>query len=296
MKETTKTTVKRILSALIGLPLYVYFVVTDQFMAVPILVLSLIISLMCLYEFYKITEFSESRRPFIATGLIAGGAVNIIMYLYAYGNIYGYSRILQPYDAKALMFIFVILVSAAFIIQISKRPVKGGTFSVAVTLLGVVLIPLAFSHIILMKSLVNGVHYIIILNMVIMLNDAGGYFGGVLFGKHKTGFEVSPNKSWEGYFSGMLISVISMMVISEVYFSFFSIELFSMIEAVFAGVVLSLIGSSGDLVESAVKRDAGVKDSGRLIPGHGGMWDAFDAVIFAMPIFYYYLIIIKGVH
>jgi phosphatidate cytidylyltransferase len=127
-----------------------------------------------------------------------------------------------------------------------------------------------------------------------MLNDASAYFGGVYFGKHRTGFPISPNKTWEGYFSGLLFSVIGMLLANEAYNSFLNLQLFTMMEAVIGGVILSLIGSVGDLIESTVKRDGGVKDSGRMIPGHGGMWDTFDAVIFALPLFYYYLLL-KGV-
>ena len=121
-----------------------------------------------------------------------------------------------------------------------------------------------------MKALTDGVYYIIILNVVVMLNDTVAYFGGVLFGKHKTGFPVSPNKSWEGYFSGLLFSVLSMVITNQVYRSFFGKGLFAMVEAVFLGIALSVLGNLGDLVESAVKRDGAIKDSGSIIPGHGG--------------------------
>jgi len=72
------------------------------------------------------------------------------------------------------------------------------------------------------------------------------------------------------------------------------VQLFSMIEAAVAGIFLSILGHIGDLVESAIKRDGSIKDSGSIIPGHGGMWDAFDALIFTYPLFYYFLIL-KGV-
>jgi phosphatidate cytidylyltransferase len=283
------------MSALIGLPFYVFCIMTDMFQSVPVLIASLLVSLACLYEFYKISDRgSHGGTPFMKSGLAAGVAVNLLMYVYAYGKIYGYSRYIPPFDAQFLMAIIVALTGSILALQIFQRPLKGGTYSLAVTLFGVILIPLFFSHIILMKSLANGAHYILVLNMVVMLNDAGAYFGGVSYGKHKVGFDVSPNKSWEGYYTGLFVSIVSMLIISEVYTSFLGLHLFTRIEAVIGGVLLSIVGSTGDLVESAIKRDAGVKDSGRLIPGHGGMWDAFDAVIFTLPFFYYYLLI-KGV-
>jgi len=141
----------------------------------------------------------------------------------------------------------------------------------------------------------DGLYYILILNITVMANDSAAYFGGVLFGRHKTKFEVSPNKSWEGYFSGLLFSILAMIIINQVFASFFGRELFGMIEAAIIGIVISFLANTGDLVESTVKRDGSIKDSGSIIPGHGGMWDVFDAMIFSMPVFYYYLIL-KGIH
>jgi phosphatidate cytidylyltransferase len=127
-----------------------------------------------------------------------------------------------------------------------------------------------------------------------MLNDTGAYFGGVFFGRHKAKFKVSPNKSWEGYFSGLLFSIVGMIIFSQVFEVFFAKNLFSVIEAAALGIVFCFIGNIGDLVESAIKRDGSIKDSGSLIPGHGGVWDVFDSMFVSFPLFYYYLVI-KGV-
>jgi phosphatidate cytidylyltransferase len=132
------------------------------------------------------------------------------------------------------------------------------------------------------------------LNIVIILNDAAAYFGGVLFGKHKTNFPVSPNKSWEGYLSGLFISIIAMIATDFFYSRFLNKDLFTLSESIILGIVLSIAGNLGDLAESAVKRDTAKKDSGSLLPGHGGMWDVFDAMIFSLPLFYYYLML-KGI-
>ena len=142
-----------------------------------------------------------------------------------------------------------------------------------------------------MKALKDGFLYILILNIVIMMNDTAAYFGGVLFGKHKLNFPVSPNKSWEGYFSGLFFSIIAMIAVNAAYGLLLDKYLFSTTECIAAGAFLSLLGHIGDLAESAVKRDAEKKDSGAFFPGHGGMWDIFDALIFASPFFYYYLIL-----
>jgi phosphatidate cytidylyltransferase len=294
MSDVKKNTLTRVLSAVVALPVYVFTIITDLAQAVPILICSLIVTLACLYEYFLITERGEEGRPFMKTGMAFAVIINIVMYLFAYGRLYGYSRFIPVFDARVVTGILALFLTIILALQLFTRPLKGAAYSLGATLFGLVYIVFSFSHIILMKSLVNGVYYIIILNVVVMLNDSFALFGGVLFGKHKTGFPVSPNKSWEGYFSGLLFSVLGMVITNQVFISFFDRNLFGMVEAVILGIFLSVLGNLGDLVESAIKRDGSIKDSGSIIPGHGGMWDVFDALIFTYPIFYYYLII-KGV-
>ncbi|MBN2158913.1 MAG: phosphatidate cytidylyltransferase [Spirochaetes bacterium] len=284
----------RILSAVVALPVYVFAIVTDFAQSIPILLCSVIITLACLYEYYQITDKGDQGRPFATYGLAAAVIINIVMYLFAYGKLYGYSRYIPAFDARVLLFIVSLFLSVILALQLFTRPIKGAIYSIGTTLFGLAYIVFSFSHIILMKALADGIYYIIILNVVVMLNDTFAFFGGVLFGRHKTKFPVSPNKSWEGYFSGLLFSIIAMVITNEVYASFFNKHLFGMMESVLLGIALSVLGNLGDLVESAVKRDGSIKDSGSIIPGHGGMWDVFDALIFTFPLFYYYLII-RGV-
>ena len=290
MNETST----RILSAVVALPVYCFLVVTDLFYSIPILVASLVISLGCLWEYYQISSRDEGNRPFVAAGMVMAAAVNILMYLYAFGRVYGYAAYVAPFDARFIFAVLAVGLPIVFAVHIYKRPVAGGIYSLATTVFGVVFIAFLFSHIILLKSLKDGYIYVLILNAIVMLNDSGAYFGGVYFGKHKAGFKVSPNKSWEGYFSGLLTSIIAMLLISMVLESFFGKSLFSMVEATIIGIVISVIGNIGDLAESAIKRDGSIKDSGSLIPGHGGLWDVFDSMIVTLPLFYYYLVL-KGV-
>ena len=291
MKDVTKTTLMRIGSAVVALPVYAFAIITDMFNGLPILFVSLVISLVTLYEYYTISHRDEEGGPFLATGIVAGFVINIIMYFFAFGKVYGYSRFIGVFEARAVTGFLVIVLTAVIIIQIFKRPLKGANYSMATTVFGLVFIVFSTTHIILMKSLYNGMYYILILNIVVMLNDSGAYFGGVLYGRHKVKFKASPNKSWEGYFSGLLFSILSVIITNQIFASFFRVELFSMIEAAVLGIVLSVCANIGDLIESVFKRDADVKDSGAIIPGHGGMWDVFDALIFTYPLFYYYLVI-----
>jgi phosphatidate cytidylyltransferase len=286
------TTFKRILSAVIALPVYIFLIISDSFYSTPILGISLLISLICLYEFFLITDRGDEGRAFFKTGMSAGVIINIVIYLFAFGKVFGFGRYIGIFDARVIIAIVTIFLCSILTLQIFRRPIRGGIYSISITLFGVLYIVLSFSHIILIKALANGLFYLLFHNIIIMLNDIGAYFGGVFFGKHKTNFPVSPNKSWEGYFSGLLFSIVFSIIINEVYISFFNRTLFTTIEAAVIGIILSILGSTGDLVESAVKRDSSIKDSGSIIPGHGGMWDVFDAIIFSMPVYYYYLLLI----
>ncbi|HOO71639.1 MAG TPA: phosphatidate cytidylyltransferase [Spirochaetota bacterium] len=291
MNEITRNTLKRIMSAVVALPVYAFAIVTDLFQGIPILIVSLIISLVTLYEYYQIAYRDEENRAFIWIGMAGGFFLNIVMYLFAFGKLYGYSRMIGIFDARVIMGLVVFFMTAVMIFQIFKRPLKGATYSMAVSVFGVIFIVLSTCHIILMKALNNGMYYILILNIAVMINDTGAYFGGVSFGKHKVKFKASPNKSWEGYFSGTLFCILAMIVTNQVFCSFFQVTLFSMIEAAILGILISVLANLGDLIESVFKRDGDIKDSGSIIPGHGGMWDVFDALIFTYPLFYYYLVL-----
>ena len=284
----------RIISAIIALPIYLFLLWYGGNHYIPVLIVSAVVSLLCLYEFYGISSNAGEGKPFIRTGLLAGFAVNILVYLYAFESVMPTNSLITNFDSRWFFALLIAVFGIIMTLQIFTRPLKGGIFSLAVTLFGVIYIVLSFSHIMLIRSLTNGFYYILMLHVIVMLNDSFAYFGGVLFGRHKTGLLVSPNKSWEGYFSGILFGMIASLVANEFFRAFYNVELFGVFEAAIVGLVFSVIGDIGDLIESAIKRDGKVKDSGRLIPGHGGMWDVFDALILSLPLFYYYLKI-KGV-
>ncbi|MGQ9842489.1 MAG: phosphatidate cytidylyltransferase [Spirochaetota bacterium] len=291
MKERTRNTLIRILTAVVALPVYVFLIVTDALYSLPILLISIIVSGVCLWEFYQIAEGRDGHRPFVKTGMISALIINIVMYSYAYGNITGIGGITLNFDVRYLLAAVMIAVSILPVLHILKRPLKGGIYSLGATILGWFIIVIPYAHIMFLKSMRDGFIFIIFVHLIVMINDSGAYFGGVYFGKHKANFKASPNKSWEGYFSGLLFSIVFAILFTQFVEVFYNKHLFSVVESAIIGIIFSVIGNIGDLFESAMKRDGAIKDSGSIIPGHGGMWDVFDSTIFAMPLFYYYLII-----
>ena len=116
--------------------------------------------------------------------------------------------------------------------------------------------------------------------VAIWANDTGAYIVGSKIGKNRLFPSLSPKKSWEGFFGGMLFSVISTTLLAY----FLDVLMFDVTKGVILGIVISIFATWGDLFESMLKRNAGVKDSGSLIPGHGGILDRIDSMLFVIPI------------
>lgn len=136
----------------------------------------------------------------------------------------------------------------------------------------------------------NGPKLVGFLLIVVWIGDAGAYYTGRAMGRHKLSPRISPRKTIEGGIGGVLTSVIAAIVI---HFTFF--PAFPLVHAVIAGFILSVAGILGDLAESMWKRSAEVKDSGTLIPGHGGFLDRFDSIFYTAPILYtYWSLIVRG--
>lgn len=118
--------------------------------------------------------------------------------------------------------------------------------------------------------------------LIVWLTDSGAYLFGRQFGKHKLAPRVSPNKTWEG----SILGTVAATVILAVYLHFFSVGHLNFWLMLLVTVVLSVFGQLGDLIESALKRYYGVKDSGKILPGHGGILDRFDSMLVVMPALY----------
>jgi phosphatidate cytidylyltransferase len=165
--------------------------------------------------------------------------------------------------------------------------IKGGvsTVSVSVTLLGVTWIGLGLAHALLLRDIdEHGVLAVYTVLLAVWAGDAAAYFVGRLVGRHKLAPTVSPGKSWEGLIAGTVATVaVTFVAVYEQ--SFVTIP-----ESLVLGVVIAIVAPLGDLFESALKRDADVKDSGRLLGGHGGVLDRIDALLFAWVAAYYVVV------
>lgn len=177
-----------------------------------------------------------------------------------------------------LLFLFVALLSLLHI-----RDIKQSAGEVGLFLLGFLYVPLLMSFLVLLRDLDHGVQWIFLLLIIVMSGDTAAYYVGSSLGKRKLYPLVSPKKSVEGMIGGLAGSVIGTLLASATFFPELTIA-----GAVATALVVGLLGQLGDLFESLLKRSFGVKDSGTIIPGHGGMLDRLDSVLFAAPPLYIY--------
>ena len=144
--------------------------------------------------------------------------------------------------------------------------------------------------------------FVLSLFFFIWINDTGAYLTGCTFGKHRLFPRVSPKKSWEGFWGGLVFAMLLGWGLSyETVWDFLGIDLheglrLTSLEWIGMGLIVSIASTYGDLIESFVKRAVGVKDSGNILPGHGGLWDRFDSLIMAAPAMLGYLVIVTLLH
>jgi len=146
---------------------------------------------------------------------------------------------------------------------------------------------LPFAHFFLLRGLAAGVPLTLVAFLLTWVFDTAAYFAGMQWGRHKLAPAVSPGKTWEGAAAGSLAAV----AFALTPFAFWSIGLWPRLAAA-AGVII--FGQLGDLAESSIKRHAGVKDSGRILPGHGGVLDRFDSLMLALPAVYYMVLFLPA--
>jgi phosphatidate cytidylyltransferase len=162
-----------------------------------------------------------------------------------------------------------------------RQEMRGATVAVAGTLLGVYWLGFAFAHAVLLRQLPHGGGIVIDVLLGTFLADTAAYLGGRLFGRRPLAPQISPNKTVEGLFCGMLIAVVA------VFFAGMYQDWLTPGNALLLGAAVAVLGPIGDLFESLVKRNSGTKDAGVLFGAHGGALDRLDAVIFTIVAGYY---------
>jgi len=242
----------------------------------------LLISSLALWEFYKLLDVSGIPH-FKFIGLL-GGAGLITGTWWSLRHSSG-----VPYDCDWLV-LFIVLISV-FLRQFPQKSNPRPLITIAGTLLGFLYVPFLFNFFtkLLMGWGEGGGRWLIFyLIIVVKFTDMGAYFVGCAIGKHKLIPRISPAKTWEGCAGGVLAGLFGSILFFVITHGHIGSVSMTFGDAVILGILLSISGIVGDLTESLFKRAAGIKDSGRIIHGMGGILDVLDSLLFAAPALYTY--------
>lgn len=230
-------------------------------------------SIFILREFFQLTK-KAGISPQKYCGLVIGGAIFVLTFLQA-------MRIISV-NLMAVYLCILFLVPAIELFRAKKNALE----NMAITLFGILYVAFPFSlfHFFVFPSHQEGSQYnptlLIFLFLLIWTYDTGAYLSGITLGRHKLFERISPKKSWEGFFGGWLLALACAWLLHRI-FPVYRIGFMLLIAS-----VVTVTGTLGDLIESMIKRNWGVKDSGKFLPGHGGLLDRFDSILFASPFVY----------
>jgi phosphatidate cytidylyltransferase len=262
---------RRVYSALVFFPLFYILVrhlptaAFSAFVAIGILLAQ--------YEYYRFhfpVPYSPSMGLGLALGLLvtAGFAVPGLL--------------TEP--ATITFIVAAILLSHV----LAGRELKSGLLDTAVIAFGIFYVAWLLGHLILIRQFADGSFLIFFLFLVTWANDTAAYYVGTFLGRHQMAPRISPKKTWEGAVGGLLGSVAAAFACRAWF-----LDSLSAADAAALGLLAGIAAPLGDLCESMLKRSAGVKDSGGIIPGHGGLLDRVDSLIFTTPVLYYYLLTVR---
>ena len=238
------------------------------------------------WEFYRAQE-EKGHKVFKQSGLFCGALV--------FANSW-YFLIHHADHARFVHFgeelVLVVSLLGAFIrLVVVQETHRAPITTAALTLLGLLYVPFLFNFVALLAFMpgdpVENRFLFIYLLAVTKFSDVGAYVIGSLIGRHKMIPRISPGKTWEGFAGAILTSLVFSVVLTWAMGN--RVHVISFTDSIVLGLLLPLVSVLGDLAESAVKRDASIKDSGQSIPGIGGALDLIDSILFTAPVLYFYL-------
>ncbi len=228
----------------------------------------LLVSVLSLYELFSMVFPNNNRKKCIGIGLGA---------LLTSGILFSDHYSLLSYIG------FIVLTLFIFYLFVQNNP-EEGIKDCAFSLLGIFYVGILCPFFALIRNTAEGSYFFLLLLVIVWLTDTGAYFIGKKWGRHKLYPKVSPGKTVEGAIGGLLISVLGAALFAGIF-----IESLNLLYIIVTAAICSIIGQMGDLCESMIKRSFGCKDSGKLLPGHGGLLDRIDALIFAAPVLYWFI-------
>ena len=259
--------ITRILAAVVGLAIILPVILFGGTLGVELMVP--VFGILALDEFANMAF--PKRRFWALTGLVLGGGALYAALLYA------------PAEWHGLVFAGTGLLAFLYVLARPGGTTQGAADSVARLLLGMVWVGGFLAFLPLLRRMDQGVAWIFLALAIPWLGDTGAYFAGRAFGKHKLYELISPKKTIEGYVGGIITATLGVLVIRSL-----ALSQLSPLDCVIIGLIIGTAAVLGDLAESLLKRAFGVKDSGRIMPGHGGLLDRIDSLLFVLPLLYGY--------
>jgi phosphatidate cytidylyltransferase len=264
---------KRILASAIFLPCLIVIARRGGYYYVGLIDIMILIGL---WEFYRMME-AKGLRPYKTMGILSGLALS--WYVFFQQGIY----------ANLLLSIIFI---GTMTLELARKDKGLAVYHISVTVFGVFYVAWLGSHLILLRELPHlkrldysmGFSFVIVAFALTWCYDTGAYFIGSWFGKRQLLPSVSPGKTVEGALGGLVLSIVGILVVRRLLAPYLSL-----VQAVGLAVFASIVGQLGDLAESMIKRDVKIKDASTTIPGHGGVLDRFDSLLFTSPLLYYLL-------
>ncbi len=270
----------RIITALIALPVLIASILLPQ-LELVFVVLAAAALLVGLYEFWLLARRRE-LQPAQNVGVVLAAALLVGFYF----NL--------PVRDPLLLFVALVVLTMATLVAAMLRgaPFDKLLTSTGATVLGVLYVVVLGGHLVALRA--GFTHPLVakllsFFFLVLMGSDTAAYYTGRAFGRHKLAPGISPGKTWEGAFGGMAASLVAATAAHYLFFR----EL-SLAAALPLAAMMNVLGVVGDLTESALKRGAGAKDAAKVLPGHGGLLDRLDSLLFNAPLLYYFAIYYFG--
>ncbi|MCK4976051.1 MAG: phosphatidate cytidylyltransferase [Anaerolineales bacterium] len=202
-----------------------------------------------------------------------------------------YGRVRDGFESAPWMITLIILVSMAYHLVAYERGRDQSGTDFGISLAGIFYLGWLGAYLISLRELPEGLWWVLLVLPAVWIADSGAYFIGRGFGRHKLSPRLSPKKTWEGYLGGVLTGTVGTALLALIFMNWAGPDTaITLWKGALLGFVLSVLTTLGDLGESMFKRQAGVKDSSNLIPGHGGVFDRIDSWLWAAAIGYYVII------
>nr|HPL98669.1 phosphatidate cytidylyltransferase [Bacillota bacterium] len=260
----------RVLSALLGIPLIIFILYSG---GLYLYLFTAAVSLTGLFEYYRALSNIN-----INTNKIFGYIIVVLYYI----------MFLLPIAFNRPGFLIALSVITLLIYEIISQ--KHSFTEISINIFGIAYIPFLFSHLLFIENLRYGNIILWLPFLTAWFTDTFAYFIGIYMGRRKLCPAISPKKTVEGALGGIAGSV-AFSIITGIILNNYGIEI-RLIHFIITGFLCGIASETGDLAASYIKRYAGVKDFGNIIPGHGGILDRFDSILFTAPIIYYYFVLI----